>query len=271
MDSSKRFWFGENWRNYSKKIDETSIEESVLSLKNILNHLDIKGLSFLDIGSGSGLSSLAAVRMGANIVAFDYDKNSSQVTNAILDQFSLKETSWKIKTGSILDRDFTNSLGTFDVVYSWGVLHHTGAMWLAIENTIALVNEGGHLALALYNDQGLRSHFWWIVKYINSRFPKPLAVLSSYLIHLFVQFALVVKYSLMFRFKTVLSILFEKPKRGMRRSNDIIDWYAGFPYEFVNFETFVEYMRLNGFILIKSTMARSAENHEFLFKKTTNK
>lgn len=85
MDQKNRFWFGENWRNYSKKIDETSIEESVLSLKNILNHLDINGLSFLDIGSGSGLSSLAAVRMGANIVAFDYDKNSSQVTNAILD------------------------------------------------------------------------------------------------------------------------------------------------------------------------------------------
>ena len=271
MDQKNRFWFGENWRNYSKKIDETSIQESVLSLKNILNDLDINGLSFLDIGSGSGLSSLAALRMGANIVAFDYDINSSQVTKAVLDQFSLKETSYKIKTGSILDRDFTNSLGTFDVVYSWGVLHHTGAMWLAIENTIALVKEGGHLALALYNDQGVRSHFWWIVKYINSRFPKPLVVLNSYLIHFFVQIALVVKYSIMFRFKTVFSILFERPKRGMRRSNDIIDWYAGCPYEFVNFETFVEYMRLRGFNLIRSNKAQSAENHEFLFKKTTNK
>ena len=56
--------------------------------------------------------------------------------------------------GSVLDRQFLETLGTWDIVYSWGVLHHTGQMRAAFGNIAPLVQPGGQLLLAIYNDQG---------------------------------------------------------------------------------------------------------------------
>ena len=82
------------------------------------------------------------------------------------------------KGGSALDATYLAGLGGFELVYSWGVLHHTGAMWQALENAAIPVVDGGRLFVAIYNDQGWISGYWRAVKRLYNRFAllRPLVV-----------------------------------------------------------------------------------------------
>ena len=50
-----------------------------------------------------------------------------------------------------MDDEYMNNLSLFDIVYSWGVLHHTGDVWHAIENAASRVKPGGIFYIALYS------------------------------------------------------------------------------------------------------------------------
>ncbi len=136
------FSFGRNWQKYLDSMPETAVERTVQYVRDWLG--DLKGLTLLDIGSGSGLTALAAHRLGATVRTFDADPASVAATER------LAGGKWENGAGSILDKDFVASLGTFDVVSSWGVLHHTGDVWTAIDNAASLVRPGGRLWIALY-------------------------------------------------------------------------------------------------------------------------
>ena len=134
---------------------------------------DLRDLRFLDIGCGSGLSSLAARRLGANVCSFDFDAQSVACARELKRRYFPDDPDWRIETGSVLDAAYMSRLGPFDVVYSWGVLHHTGAMWLGLEHAIARVaTDGGRLYIAIYADQGWKSHAWWFVKLAYNRLPR---------------------------------------------------------------------------------------------------
>src|SRR5207237_4161917 len=153
----ERFEFGKNWSRFLNVLDERRIARAEESLKQMLEVDDLEGKRFLDIGSGSGLFSLAARRLGARVHSLDYDPQSIACTKELRRRYFNKDSDWRIEEGSALDADYLKSLGTFDVVYSWGVLHHTGAMWSALENAQLPVAEGGKLFVAIYNDLGSRS------------------------------------------------------------------------------------------------------------------
>lgn len=140
---SKRFEFGKNWQQFLSILDKDRISEAEKSLKQMLEVDDLKGKSFLDIGSGSGLFSLSARRLGARVHSFDYDPLSVACTVELKKRYFADDTGWMIEQGDVLNGDYLKSLGRFDVVYSWGVLHHTGAMWQALENVEPLIAEGG--------------------------------------------------------------------------------------------------------------------------------
>jgi 2-polyprenyl-6-hydroxyphenyl methylase/3-demethylubiquinone-9 3-methyltransferase len=106
---------------------------------------DFQGKSFLDIGSGSGLFSLAARRLGAKVHSFDYDPQSVSCTKELKQRYFPNDSDWTIGQGSVLDVDYIKSLGKFDIVYSWGVLHHTGALWQALDNASLPVVDRGTL------------------------------------------------------------------------------------------------------------------------------
>ena len=152
-----RFEFGKNWARFLALLDDERIARAEQSLKTMLEVESLEGKSFLDIGSGSGLFSLAARRLGARVHSFDYDPNSAACTQELRRRYFPGDERWKVEEGSALDAGYVRSLGQFDVVYSWGVLHHTGRMWDALDNARLPVAPGGRLFVAIYNDQGSRS------------------------------------------------------------------------------------------------------------------
>ena len=129
-----RFNFGENWTRFLAELTEERINTAEESLRAMLEVRDLKGRTFLDVGSGSGLFSLAARRLGARVHSFDYDPLCVACAQELKLRYFQDDAEWTVEQGSALDRAYLSALGVFDIVYSWGVLHHTGDMWQALEN-----------------------------------------------------------------------------------------------------------------------------------------
>jgi len=145
-----RFGFGTNWARYLRLVNDERIAAAELSLKEMLSLDSLEGRRFLDVGSGSGLFSLAARNLGASVYSFDYDTESVACTQTLKERYWPRDANWKIERGDALDESYLNQLGRFDVVYSWGVLHHTGDMWQALGNVAPLVGRGGACSFSRY-------------------------------------------------------------------------------------------------------------------------
>ncbi|HEX3100185.1 MAG TPA: class I SAM-dependent methyltransferase, partial [Pyrinomonadaceae bacterium] len=120
--SGERFEFGKNWSAFLSVLDDERIATAEASLKEMLECDTLAGKTFLDIGSGSGLFSLAARRLGAKVHSFDFDSNSYACTKELRRRYFANDDDWTVEQGSALDREYVESLGKFDIVYSWGVL-----------------------------------------------------------------------------------------------------------------------------------------------------
>lgn len=269
----ERFKFGENWSRFLSLLDDTRIAEAEESLRQMLGVESLEGLSFLDIGSGSGLFSLAARRLGARVRSFDFDPQSVACTTELRRRFFPEDTDWRVEEGSALDAEYVASLGKFDVVYSWGVLHHTGRMWLALENAQKAVATGGKLFIAIYNDTGSQAARWkWIKRTYNNlprplRLPFTLAVIAPDEIKSMLRSVLTLKPQ-----QYIHSWTRYKSNRGMNRWRDIIDWVGGYPYEVATPEEIFNFYRERGFTLIKLRCGHVGLGcNEFVFEKSGEK
>lgn len=261
-----RFEFGENWSRFLKLLNETRIKKAEESLKQMLRLGTLHDRTFLDIGSGSGLFSLAARRLGARVRSFDYDKQSVACTLELKHRYYGDDKNWIVEQASILDEAYVRSLGKFDVVYAWGVLHHTGAMWQALENAQTLVAPGGLLFVAIYNDQGRVSIYWKIVKALYNRLPKGLKCLVLWPMFVRLWGPTILRDSL--RGSPLKTWRSYSPKRGMSPWRDVVDWVGGYPFEVAKPEEVFEFYQKRGFQLV--TLKTDSGGHgcnEFVFER----
>lgn len=260
----QRFEFGRNWRKFLASLSEERISEAEQSLREWLSVEDLQGKSFLDSGSGSGLFSLAARRLGARVFSFDYDTQSVACTAELKRRFFPDDPDWTVAQGSALDSAYLASLGTYDVVYSWGVLHHTGAMWQALDNVTANVAPGGRLFISIYNDQGKTSDRWRALKRSYVRLPRGLrfVILGPY-----AAWSLFLKDVVRGKpFHTFRS--YRRGARGMSPYRDAVDWVGGYPFEVATPEAIFDFYHRRGFALEKlKTWGGRHGTNEFVFRR----
>jgi len=245
----ERFEFGSNWAKFLTLLNDDRIALAERSLLTMLGGARLEGKRFLDVGSGSGLFSLAARRLGATVRSFDYDPQSVACTLELKRRYFPDDADWTVEQGSALDRSYLQTLGRYDIVYSWGVLHHTGAMWRALENVSAMVDQGGALYVAIYNHQTRMTPVWTWIKRTYNRLPGTMRwlVVLPCLVRLWGP-------------ATVRDLARGKPfdtwrrypqtsLRGMSAWRDVVDWVGGYPFEVAKPEEIFRFGRDRGFVL----------------------
>ncbi len=254
-NSQTRFSFGANWQSFvNNALTPERINDAVDSLRSFFGTKDFEDQTFLDIGCGSGLFSLAARKLGAQVHSFDIDPLSVACTIELKRRYFPEDEKWNIDQGNVLQVDYLNSLGQFDIVYVWGVLHHTGSMWQALENVIPLVVENGKLFVSIYNDQDKASDRWAVVKKYYNQSSK----LTKLLMTLF----------FMGYFGIPKVLLRFKKDRGMSFWHDVVDWIGGYPFEVAKPEEIFDLYRRKGFLLMKlKTRGGRLGCNEYLFTK----
>ena len=259
-----RFAFGANWARFLESLTPERIQEAEKSLQEMLGLDSLAGLSFIDIGSGSGLFSLAAKNLEATVHSLDYDPDSVACTTRLKELHHPEDPAWTVEQGDALKAEYLLGLGQFDIVYSWVVLHHTGDMWKGLTNAAALVKPGGRLFIALYNDQGWASKVWAAVKYTYNILPGALRwlVLLPCLVRLWGP-------------TTIKDLLKGRPfatwrnyqsNRGMNAWSDLKDWVGGYPFQVAKPEEVITFHAKQGFTLLQSTtMGKGHGCNEFVF------
>jgi SAM-dependent methyltransferase len=243
-----RFAFGTNWRSFVDVVDDARVEAARRSLTAALGVTDLSGRRFLDVGCGSGLFSLAAHQLGARVHSFDFDPDSVAAATELRRRFA-SGSDWTVEQGSILDAPFVAGLASFDVVYAWGVLHHTGNLWPAIDAAARLVAPGGLLFVSVYNDQGAQSRMWRRVKQrynASGQLTRTVLIAASraYLGRRWPVHALA-------RLSGRSGAGTTRPARarGMSKKHDLIDWVGGYPFEVARPEEVFASVRRLGFEL----------------------
>ena len=224
--SNSNFKFGKNWKEYLEKTNDQNILYASRDLETILGTNNIKNKSFLDIGCGSGIHSLSALTLGAKYVeSFDLDPINIKNTQNFIEKW-WEEKNYDIYQNNILDNNVQNK--KFDIIYSWGVLHHTGNLELAIKNSLKYCKSGSILFLALYEKTYYCEIWKKIKKFYNSsnKFTK-FSILYSYIIFKIIVLILLFKNP----YKHIRDYQNNEQNRGMLFFNDQVDWVGGYPYE----------------------------------------
>jgi 2-polyprenyl-6-hydroxyphenyl methylase/3-demethylubiquinone-9 3-methyltransferase len=257
-----RFEFGRNWQQFAAKVTPERIADAEESLRSMLHMRELAGQRFLDVGCGSGLFSLAARRLGAIVHSFDFDRLSVAAAIELRGRFFPEDRQWNIEYGSVLDRSYLESLGHFDVVYAWGVLHHTGALWDALANAVSCVEERGSLFVAIYNDQGWTSRYWTGVKrlYNYQCWTRPILVglHAPYLIAV----------------PSVVRSLTGRPAkadRGMSLWHDLVDWLGGWPFEVARPDEIAGFMSRCGLVMTGQRLCGRRQGcNQFVFQRVSS-
>lgn len=248
----ERFAFGENWARFLDLLDEERITLAKLPLCDMMEADFLAGRSFVDVGSDGGLYSLAARRLGARVHSFDVDSRSVACTSELKRRYFPGDPYWVIEEGSTLDPGALERIGRFDILYSWGVLHHTGDLWTAPAKAERLPAPGARLFIAIYYDQGRASGRWLAIEKAYNRLP------ASF------RWPVVLPAPVRVRGPSMLRGLFRLQSSSTRRQRgnqgvcgmdpwrDSIEWIGGLPFEETKPAEIFDCYRRHGFDLKQS-------------------
>lgn len=238
------FAFGRNWQQFSRLIDPARIARAQASLTAFFAPDELRGARFLDIGCGSGLFSLAALGLGAReVVAIDLDPDSVATTRRLLGE-EVPERNWQVCQVSVFDFDPAKT-GRFDVVYAWGVLHHTGDLWRAVDRAGGFVRPGGLMLLAIYRRTAL-CRFWAWEKRRFTHGPAWFRALARATYRgVFVAGLLATGRNPRRYFQAY------RMNRGMDWRHDMDDWLGGYPYQSASLDEVQGFLRERGFVAVK--------------------
>jgi 2-polyprenyl-3-methyl-5-hydroxy-6-metoxy-1,4-benzoquinol methylase len=262
------FAFGQNWQRYlDRYLDPERIAIASESLVELVGE-DLRGKTFVDIGAGSGLFSLCAQRLGAaRVVSVDVDPDSV-ASCRMLKERSGNAENWDVLEGSVLDPELKALVPQGDVVYSWGVLHHTGDMYDAIAKAADFVKPGGAFCIAIYNratDRFLTSERWLRIKRTYNHVPRA-AQRSMEAVFLMYWTA-----RQLYARQNPLRVAREyKRSRGMAVMTDLVDWLGGYPYEFATADEIVAFCTQHcGLAPVKvlRLTPRDTANNQFVFRR----
>lgn len=256
-DDKVTFSFGKNWQNLLKIVDETDFKRSLEDIDRwFKNRVDLKDKDVIDIGSGSGMHSLMLnTYRPKKLFSFDYDINSVNATKSLWEKAG-KPKNWHVEHGSVLDKTYINKLGSFDLVYSWGVLHHTGSMWEAIGNASELVKSNGHFLISIY--QGVKTYDYDL--FLKKKYNRVNPLYKKWM-----EFNLFIWPAIKMRIKTKQNPFGwnEKRGRGMNVYHDIVDWLGGLPYEVASDTQIQDFFNSKGFILLEKDMSEACGTYLF--------
>ena len=228
-----RYSFGKNWSEFiDAGLNDKIINDSQRHMANMLRTESLAGKVFLDIGCGSGIHSLAALQLGAErVISFDYDRDSVATTERVR-AFANSPPNWEVMQGSVLDVNYMSHLPQADIVYSWGVLHHTGDMWSAVRNAAIPLKQDGVFYISLYSSDN----------YVDPPADYWLRVKKQYnLADQFGKRLLEWRHVLRFHFwpelksgRNPLKLVRDYGSRGMTFWTDVKDWLGGWPMDFAS-------------------------------------
>lgn len=252
------FNFGENWDQYSEKVlSKESLDSAILSIQSLLQIENLDNKSFLDVGCGSGLFSVAAQKLNASkVVGIDINPICVDIS-LINSEMYAPYSSMSFIQGSALDNAFLNQLGEFDIVYAWGSLHHTGSMWDSISSISQRINPNGMFVLSIYNKH-FTSPIWRLIKRVYNTSPNIGKKIMVYIFGVIIFGA---------KFVMTGNHPFKK-ERGMDFWYDVIDWVGGYPYEYANPQELINFLNNLDYRLVNYVPAEVPTGcNEFVFKR----
>jgi 2-polyprenyl-3-methyl-5-hydroxy-6-metoxy-1,4-benzoquinol methylase len=141
--------FDFQWRELPLKPDEPRVGTGGSAAEAICVYTGLgrdwfAGKRVLDLGCGGGRFSLGFLELGADVTAVDQSQGGLAATRQLCERFGERLTTRHVDLLSWSEPD------AFDLVFSYGVVHHTGNTYLAIDNAIQKVAPGGRLFLMVY-------------------------------------------------------------------------------------------------------------------------
>ncbi|MGA2092705.1 MAG: class I SAM-dependent methyltransferase [Sedimentisphaerales bacterium] len=257
-----QFDFGSNWKEFSAKaLSPEKIQQARNDFQALMAGINIQGATLLDVGFGQGLTLLVAAELGAKVSGLEINLISIEVLEFNKQKFpKIKDYSIPVMIGSILDTKMISDLKKvdYDIVHSWGVLHHTGNMWEAIKITTELVKPNGHLIISIYN-RHWTSKIWLLIKWLYNKSPQ---IIQKFFVYSLFPIIYTAKFLV-----TGQNPL--KSKRGMDFFYDVIDWVGGYPYEYASKEEVIKYVENLGFKCLRCIPAPVPTGcNEFIFQRT---
>jgi len=127
------------------------------------------GKKVLEVGVGAGTDFCQWVKAGCIITGIDL--TSEAVKNTASKLASQNLSGYDLRVADAENLPFKDE--TFDLVYSWGVIHHTANMQKALEEVCRVTKRNGEIKLMLYNSGSVLAYLAWLkVNILKLQFPK---------------------------------------------------------------------------------------------------